>query len=354
MVTLKDIARKTGVSIRTVSRALKDDGYVKEDVKSRILAVAKELNYTPNIMARSLRTNKSYEVCVLTWSVDELHMKKIVALENELRKHGYLLNLMIDSPDSSDERKNKMIEDIIRRRPAGVVTLPAYVDHDKTALERFVAAGVLCVAIDPRHEHKERVDISRDSGAYDAVGFLLEKYGEDVAYLGIESEGHNITRLAGYRRALKEHNISKGEEHNFTGNSIADSNEAVSFVRQQYSRTKFAFSDITTQYAAGIEAAELIKENCPRAALVFSDIMCMGLLYGLMGSGISIPRDLAIIGFDDRSCATLCCPPLTTIAQPNEQAGIAAATILLAIIADKDCSETDITVRTQLIKRLSA
>jgi len=354
MATLKDIAEKTGVSVRTVSRALKDDGYIKEEVKKRVLDAAKELNYTPNRMAQSLRTQKSYEVCVLTWSVDELHMKKIVALENELRKHGYLLNLMIDSPDSTDERKNEMIEEIIRRRPAGVVTLPAYVDHDKTALARFVEAGVLCVAIDPRHEHDERVTIARDHGAYEAVKYLLNQYGNDVVYLGINSEGHNITRQCGYRRAIEETGLPAGKDFYFEGESAAANNQAVAFVREQYSSTKLAFSDIPTQYAAGIEAAEWVKQNRPRAALVFSDMMCMGLLYGLNGSGMKIPEDLAIIGFDDRSCAALCCPPLTTIAQPNEEAGIAAAKILLTKISDDATPNTDITVTPKLIKRISA
>jgi len=354
MATLKDIAEKTGVSVRTVSRALKDDGYIKDDVKERVLDAAKELNYTPNRMAQSLRTQKSYEVCVLTWSVDELHMKKIVALENELRKHGYMLNLMIDSPDSSDERKNEMIEEIIRRRPAGVVTLPAYVDHDKTALERFVEAGVLCVAIDPHHEHAEHVTVSREQGAYDAVKYLLDKYGNNVVYLGVLSEGHNVTRQNGYRKAIHEHNDATAIESYYDGATASANEESVNYVREQYSSTKLAFSDIPTQYAAGIEAAQFIKDNHPRAAFVFSDIMCQGLLYGLNGSGVRIPEDLAIIGFDDRSCAALCCPPLTTIAQPNEEAGIAAAQILLAKISDTSTTKNDIAVTPRLVKRLSA
>ena len=175
MATLKDIANLTGVSIRTVSRALKNDGYIKEEVRQHILDAAQKLNYAPNRTARSLRMNKSYEVCVLSWSTDELHMLKIAALEKSLRKNGYQTTLMIDSSETSDEDKNDMIDDIIRRKPAGVVTLPAYIDHDKTALEKFTNAGVLCVAIDPRHSHNERVEINREEGIYLAVLKLAKK-----------------------------------------------------------------------------------------------------------------------------------------------------------------------------------
>ena len=80
MATLKDIAILTGVSIRTVSRALKQDGYIKDEVRQQVLAAAAKLDYRPNRLARSLRTSKSYEICVLSWSTDELHMKKIAAL----------------------------------------------------------------------------------------------------------------------------------------------------------------------------------------------------------------------------------------------------------------------------------
>jgi LacI family transcriptional regulator len=351
MATLKDIANLTGVSIRTVSRALKQDGYIKKDVRQKVLEAAASLKYTPNRMARSLKTNKSYEVCVLTWSTDELHMKKIASLEKNLRKHGYQINLMIDSPDISDEIKNDMIDDIIRRRPAGVVTLPAYVDHDRTAIERFVKANVLCVAIDPRHEHRERVEIDRTTGVYQAVKFLMERYGSDIAYFGLSSEGHNETRLNGYRKAMQEQSYET-QELDFNSDVSIEHQEHVKLVKETYPSKEMKFSDMANQYAAGLNAAKHVKEKCPRAALLFSDLMCMGFLQGLQGSNLSVPGDIAIIGVDDRSCATLCSPPLTSIAQPNEEAGEAAAEILLSIL-NGDGTDNYRKIIPKLVKRLS-
>ncbi|MCH2205003.1 MAG: LacI family transcriptional regulator [Lentisphaerales bacterium] len=353
MATLKDIANMTGVSIRTVSRALKNDGYIKEEVRQQVLEAAQKLNYTPNRMARSLRTNKSYEVCVLSWSTDELHMLKIAALEKSLRQHGYQTTLMVDSSEISDESKNEMIDDIIRRKPAGVVTLPAYVDHDKTALEKFTKAGVLCVAIDPRHTHKERVEIDRQEGIYQAVKELAEKYGPNTAYFGISSEGHNNTRLVGYRRAMQELGY-KYLEYNFSSELNGEYEQVVNLVRNRYPSTELGFSDMANQYAAGLNAAKLVKENSPRAALVFSDLMCMGLLHGLNGSEIRIPQDLAIIGVDDRSCATLCSPPLSSIAHPNEEVGEAAAKILLENINEDKEAPNSYNLIPKLQKRLSS
>ena len=335
MATLKDISEATGVSIRTVSRALKNDGYVKEEVKKLVMDAAKRLDYRPNKMARSLKTNKSYEVCIFSWSTDELHMNKISALEKYLRKEGYQTFLMIDSPDCSDEEKNEMINEVIRRRPAGVVTLPAYVDHDKKALEKITQAGIICVAIDPRHEHELRVDIDREEGIYKAVKILAGKYGPNTVYLGISSEGHNETRVKGFQKAMKELGFDSLID-DFDHVVKPDKQAAVDCVRASYPSREMTFTDMGNQYAAGINAAEFVIENKPRAALLFSDLMCLGLIHGLQGSGVRIPDDLAIIGVDNRSSAVLCSPPLTSIAHPNDESGEAAAQILLAAIEGKE------------------
>ena len=182
---------------------------------------------------------------------------------------------------------------------------------------------------------------------------MQKKYGSDTAYFGISSEGHNQTRLSGYRRAMQELGFEL-QEFDFNSKVKNKHKDAVDLVRKKYPSTELGFSDMANQYAAGLNAAKHVKKNCPRAALVFSDLMCMGLLHGLNGSKIRIPKDLAIIGVDDRSCATLCSPPLSSIAHPNEAIGEAAAKILLAIINEDIQAKTLYSLVPELHNRLSS
>ena len=99
MASLKDISDKTGFSIRTVNRALKGDPKVRENTKLKVLQVAKELDYIPNLAARALKSGGGYEVLAVINNLDGLHMRKVAALEKELRQHDLLLNIFIMSPE---------------------------------------------------------------------------------------------------------------------------------------------------------------------------------------------------------------------------------------------------------------
>ena len=124
MANLKTIAAASGVSIRTVARALKNAGYIHPQTRERVESAAKRLGYFPNRAARSLRTAKSYEVVVLASSMDELHVLKIAGLEHTLRPTGFVVNIVFEA-DAAKPGASNLFEEIVQRRPAAVALFAA-------------------------------------------------------------------------------------------------------------------------------------------------------------------------------------------------------------------------------------
>lgn len=303
MATLKDISNRVGVSIRTVNRALKDDGYVKAEVRERVLTVARELGYRPNRMARALRTRRGYEVLVLTSSTDELQMSKISGLEERLRRDGYFTSLLM--VPGGDGIAREIVGEITSRSPAGIVLF-----GDAGGLRGELMAHVLkddaAYVFIGDHSGFDSVDIDRQRGVYDAVNYLAGRGCRRIAYLafGAASDNSNQTRLTGYYRAMAELSLKP---------------------------TLFGSDRGLDQFEGGRSAAGMVLGGEPAvdAVLCYTDAMAMGLMAGLSARGVRVPERLRVVGFDGRSAGAWASPPLTTVEQPNRELGAVAAEIIL-------------------------
>jgi len=329
MAHLKDIARASKVSIRTVSRALKGNGYVDTDVRQRVLRVAKSFGYSPNLTARSLRTGKSFDVLAALWHVDELNMAKLAGLEGSLRHHDYQLSCLFTSAFGEDSTK-QLLQEILRRRPAGVVIFTDRFSpqRDCYIARSLVQAGISYIMVDSVADDVDSVRIDRSQGVYDAVLHLAAGGRQRIAYWGLTSDS---TRWVGYLRAM-----------------------------QQLGRSPICLEledlgDDNLSWATyGRKITQL--SSLPDAIQVFSDSMAFSLLGTLHAAGIQIPQQLAAVGFDDRPMAALAWPPLTTVAQPCRETGAAAADILLQKIAGAEAPPQgwSRTLPTRLVIRESA
>jgi LacI family transcriptional regulator len=323
MVSLKDIAQATGVSVRTVSRALKDNGYVADDVRRRVQAEADRLGYRPNLAARSLRTGQSHEIGVVMTTTDELHMAKLAAMELAFREAGFGVQVTFDAGEQPTDR----LGTILRLQPAGVV-LFGRSDADVAAdVARLSEAGIPHMCVDAGPADIDAVRIDREQGVCEAVAYLLERGRRRVAYLGPEVGG----RLSGYRRAMR----AAGQPERVIPTGAGG-----------------------CQFEAGQAAAERMLQQTARvdAVQVYTDVMAAGVLDALHRRGLRVPEDVAVVGFDDRQAASLMHPPLTTVAQPNQAVGRAVAERLLAKIHDEDAPADgwSVLVSTELVVRASA
>ena len=336
-ITIHDIAREAGVSVRTVSRALNRSGYVAKATRAKIEAVMNRRDFYPSRIARNLRTGQSQEVCVICGSAtNELVAEEIGAFERRLRECGYWISVL--RTDGRDSILDDIAAELRARKPAALATV--YGRNLKDFCKHFDVGNVAVphVTIDLRDlaSSYDGVVIDRTSGIYDAVRYLYNKGHRRVAYLGLPADP---SRVLGYRRGIREFGL-KEQFLPF---------EDAPVVEPGVPADRFTSG---RKAAAGFLAAK----PRPTAVQAYSDEVALGFIAGLHPHGIRIPGDLDLIGFDNRQVAAWCTPALTTVAQPARAIGEAAAQLLTERLENKDTSKKPrrITVKTKLVIRDSA
>lgn len=336
-ITIHDIAREAGVSVRTVSRALNRSGYVAKTTRAKIEAVMSRRDFYPSRIARNLRTGQSQEICVISGhATNELVIEEIAALERCLRESGYWISVL--RTDGRDRIMDDIAAELRVRKPAALVTV--YGRYLKEFRKHFDIDNVSVphVMIDLRDATLpcDGVVIDRTCGIYDAVRYLYEKGHRRVAYLGLPADP---SRVEGYRRGIREFGLPE-QFLPFEDAPVVEPGVAA----DRFTAARRA--------AAGFLAAN----PRPTAVQAYSDEVALGFIAGLHPHGIRIPGDLDLIGFDNRQAAAWCTPALTTVAQPARAIGETAAQLLLDRLKSQDISETPrrITLKTELVIRDSA
>jgi len=324
MFSLKDVAAVAGVSIRTVNRVLKKDGYASEATQKRVLDAAARLGYRPNLAARALKTGRSLEISAILGPLDQLHVEKLAAFEQTLRKAAYSVHVLFGPgeriPSAEVER---VLRDSVERRPAAVAVFPQSFLPAYKVQAYFESLDIPHVFLDPmERDGIDAIWIDRQQGVYEAVKYLSEQGRRRIAYLGV-TVGHpgdplffaSGTRFEGYERAVRE-------------------------IGQPPVVLPVDLS--TDQFEGGKEAVEAFMRLSPRpdAVQTFTDDMAMGFLAGLHERGRRVPEEVSVVGFNDCHYARLAWPPLSSIAQPLKEVGEAAARVLLAKLNGEPPPET--------------
>lgn len=333
VATLKEIARTAKVSIRTVARVTQGKGYVGAKTREKIDAAIAKLGYSPNLAARSLRTQRSFEIAVLVSSVDELHMEKLAGFSEALEGTGFRLviffspHLAASAGGESKPDSEEWADRVLREKPAGVVLFSGGLSFDRALAKKLSGEKIPHVFLDSPAGELNNVAIDRPSGVYEAIHYLWKSGRRRIAFLGPETGAE--TRLAGFNRALDELGAKPILIHGSTRDEAA---------------------------VRGIPKKWLASGGMPDAVQSYSDVMALHFLAGLHDAGIAVPKQIALIGFDDRKAAALSWPPLTTVAQPTREAGREAALALLERLrGEKKLSELiSLKLPTRLIIRETA
>jgi DNA-binding LacI/PurR family transcriptional regulator len=310
MANLRDLAAEARVSIRTVNRVLKNDGYVHASTRLAVESAVKKLGYHPNLAARALKTAKSHFIAVLTFTEDELRMAQIAALQQRLRDADYLVSMTFQFESRQKGKATQTIQEMIGQNPAGIVLMghdPYVAQYILPTLMPYVTrSGLPYVLIDPRGTRHDSVFIDRARGVYDAVHYLAKRGSTRIAFLGTRDER---SRLDGYELALKE--LGRAPIYlEYPGTEV----EALRTVGRNFAKQK----------------------HRPDAVVAHSDYIALAFLTGLHDAKVDVPGDVALIGFDDRAAARFSWPALTTIAQPSRDIGTAGAEIILKKIAGEE------------------
>lgn len=313
MVTIKDVARDAGLSVTTVSRALNNHDDVAEETRARIQAVARRLDYHPNMVARSLQKNHANAIgliipLILHRQYDPFWLEFIGGMASACSARGS--DLVVSAADAANGTGPGFQRLLRGRRVDGMVICdvrrsdPRIAQLQKHRLP-FVAFGR---TVGP--QDYAFVDVDGGAGVGQAMEHLFRLGHRRIAYLGVDPDfGFSHYRLAGYRQALTRAGVAYDPE------LVAE-----------------GLTEVTVPAAI---RAMLALEDPPTAVFAAADFLALATLREAREAGLCVPLDLSLCVFDDSPLVQHAEPPLTTVSQPNQRLGEEAAALLLELVAHR-------------------
>jgi len=325
-VTLRDLARAANCSLATVSKALNGREDVSAETRAKILQLARELNYAPHAVGRSLRRRVTENVGVIFYresqplSGNPFYSRVLEGIEAELAIHGYNLVLHLVQ---GDEDVPKFVRE---QQVDGLILVGAMSD---AFVERISANDLPKVFVDPKTpvSHASQILIDNEYGAFLATQYLIRKGHKRIGFISGDLGRMSFRqRFEGYKRALQYHGIPL---------------------------------DMRLVQTGGLESgfdhvAKLMAlEDRPTAIFSGNDINAIYGYKAVRDAGLDIPGDVSFVGFDDIELSRLTVPPLTTVRVYKEELGSIAVRQLLSVIANPHQRPTTVIVPTRLIERES-
>jgi DNA-binding LacI/PurR family transcriptional regulator len=330
--TLEQVARVAGVSRATVSRVVNDSPRVSADVRRSVETAIDRLGYVPNRAARSLVTRRSDSVGVVIPEPtgrlfsDPFFPRVVRGISAELASRDLQLLLLMPDSEAATERMGRYLS---AGHLDGVLLVSL---HGNDPLPAWLAARGIPVVVGgrpPRGAPVSFVDVDNREGARGAVGHLVAIGRRRIATIGGPADmPAGVDRLAGYREAIVEAGLTPQPEL-----------EAV--------------ADFTHEGGAAAMTRLLAVRPDLDAVFAASDLMAAGALAVLSAAGRQVPRDVAVVGYDDSPVATTATPPLTSVRQPIEEMGREMARLLVDAINGAAEAPRRTVLSTELIRRAS-
>ena len=293
---MKDVARMAGVSTSTVSHVINSDRFVSDAIKAKVEAAVKDLNYAPSALARSLKLNQTHTIGMLiTASTNPFYSELVRGVERSCFERGY--SLVLCNTEGDEQRMNRNLETLMQKRVDGLLLLCTETHQpSKEIMQRYPSVPTVMM----------------DWAPFDGTSDLIQ----DNSLLGLE----------GYLTAMERAGLSIPEGYRITGD--------------------FEFN-------GGFEAMQklLAQEQRPQAVFIGNDAMAFGAYQALYQAGLSVPQDMAIIGYDDIELARYMTPPLTTIHQPKDELGELAIDVLIHRMAQPTLQQQRLQLTPVLMER---
>ena len=331
-MTMKDIARELGISVSTVSRALKDSPRISAERRAMIQQYAREHNFTPNMLAESLRRSKVQPIKVIGVIIPEFthfYFSSVLAgIEEEASARGY--RVMVAQSGENYEREVRICQSFYENKVCGIIVSQAKDTKKYDHFERLMEAGVPLVFYDRicTGVNASRVVVDDYMGAFNAVTHLIETGCKRIAFYGSAPTMEiSKNRFNGYKDALLKHGLKFDESITRICDNRAD--------------------------AEAITPELLQGDNIPDGFFAVNDDTAIGILYTAKRMGFRVPDDISICGFTNGQRAVACDPMLTTVEQRGVKVGEEAADILIDQvegILPRDKAERRV-VRTRLVVR---
>jgi len=310
MVSMKDIAVACGVSVATVSKALNDQKDIGEETKKRVRIIAKELGYHPNASARTLKTNRSYNLGVLykeksgSGLTHDYFSQVLEHFRYTAENSGYDITFL----SNSKTRKDKMsyLEHSVYRRMDGVMI--AVADYSDPEVVELLCSDLPVVTVD--YCYNGRISIMSDnvSGMEKLLSYVYAQGHQEIAYIYGEDSMVTASRISTYYRFMEEKKLKIREDLLYKG--------------------RYRDSGI-----AGVITNRLLDYNQPPTCILYADdFSAIGGMNAIKSRGLRVPKDISIAGYDGILMASQLEPQLTTYRQNTKGIGCMAAEELIHLI----------------------
>lgn len=333
VATIKDVAKKAGVSVSVVSKSFNNYADVKEETRQRIFTIAKELNYTPNIVAKNLSSKKQMTLGLISSGVLNNNKKDNNAFDifkgvyREVSESQFELSIyLIDS----QKQKQQSYVQYCRERNIGGAILQG-IRTDDQYYKELIDTSLPCVVLDIMTES--------ENGLIGSVSIDNFKAGKEIAEFLLKKNHRKIAIMSGTRETYVNKERMRGLEEAFNSYDL------------DLRDLDVMDADFSEEKAYALSKAYL-QTTIPTAFLCLSDLMAYGVIKAVKEVGLRIPEDVSITGFDDLIFSEFTQPPLTTIRQDFVEIGRTAASLLVAIRNNKS-ERHHIQLEHQLVERQS-
>ena len=330
-VRLLDVAKRAGVGVGTASRVINNHPSVKEDKRRRVLEAIAEMDYQLNDIARSLKANRTKTIGVLIPDIaNEFYADVVRGMEDIASQQGY--SYILNSTDSDTRKELRSICIMREKQVDGIMMMSHTVAEELLESIRNNALPAVFVASSLHHPSIASVSIDNRAAAYDAVRHLLEKGHTRVAVVSgpqVDKSG-GVERLRGYEDAMRERGLALTPEY-----------------------VQMA-GDYT--YHSGYQKMRrlLALPQPPTAVFLAGDYMAIGAIKAAVQAGVSVPEELAVMGFDNLAVSEYYSPALSTVNQPRYRMGQEAIRMLLSLIHGEEPDTLNVVLPHELLPRQSS
>ncbi|OUM93672.1 MAG: LacI family transcriptional regulator [Thermobacillus sp. ZCTH02-B1] len=333
-VTIHDIARMANVSAATVSRVLSNSDYpVSQSLREKILKIAAETNYVPNLLGKQLKKNTSTTIGVVVPSiVNPFYSSVILGIEQTARQRKYTVITCNSMHDP--ELESEYIRMLMEKQVKGLII--ASIANDGGMFKQLADMGIHVIAIDQRVDAEgiSKIDFDFVKGGQMATRHLIDKGHRRIAYLTARMDRPSRRSIfRGYQEAMKEAGL---EPILVEANADDDHNPLSDFDTGRALARKLL--------AAKVQATAVFTCN---------DMLAIGVINELSSRNIRVPEEISVMGFDGIDVGQMIHPPLTTIKQPDYEMGKMACTMLLNMMNNENNHQFEIILQPKLIERQS-
>ncbi|WP_433977465.1 ribose operon transcriptional repressor RbsR [Erwinia sp. E_sp_B01_9] len=327
MATMKDVARLAGVSTSTVSHVINNNRFVSEAVREKITSAITQLNYAPSALARSLKLNQTRTIgMLLTASSNPFYSEVVRGVERSCYERGY--SLVLCNTEGDENRMNRSLETLLQKRVDGLLIM-CNESHIPSAeiLNRYPSIPSVMMDWSPFEGGSDIIQDNSLLGGEMATRFLISRgYRRIACIAGPQDKTPARLRLEGFHQAMTQAELPVLPGYVVNGD---------------------------LEFQGGFNAMNqlLALKPFPEAVFTSNDAMAVGVYHALFQAGLSVPKDIAVMGYDDIELARYMTPPLTTIHQPKDELGELAIDTLIHRLKEPGGSQQLLVLTPELIER---